>query len=210
MIVLDKLREMINARLHMNALIEPTNATSRRHIRIMVTNAKLTQLASTQLNATYVPYECHLDVVISYRTSGGNVEEALSRESLSDSILMTELLSERVIDIKDVAQEIKDRDLFKQAHPDWQLNVVGDGLLFNAKRVGDGYANMSEFNDQNEITNELLAYEDKWTARLLLTVHRHFPNPLLKTITLVNDVTKEEHTLEHSTSDEERPLGRMG
>ncbi|MBE8578707.1 hypothetical protein [Vibrio sp. OPT18] len=194
----------------MSALIEPTNATSRRHVRIMVTNAKLTPLARERIDAAYMPYECRLNVVISYRVSGGNVNEALSRESLSDSLLLTEFLNKRAIDIKDVGQEIQDRDLLKLNNPDWHLNIVGDGLLFDAKRDGDGYANMSEFSDQDEVGTELLAYEDKWTASLLLTVHRTFPNPLLNNITLVNDVTKEEHTLEHSTSDEERPLGRMG
>ncbi|HHP0469571.1 TPA: hypothetical protein ACRZ6V_001227 [Vibrio harveyi] len=210
MIVLDKLRDMLTARLSMTTIMEPSNATARRHIRIMATNVRLTPIARQAVDAIYQPYACEMDLVISYRISGGNVNEALTRTSLSESLLITEMLTHRAIDIEDVAEDIRERDPIKKAHPDWELKVVGDGLLYGAARVGDGYANMSQFNDQDEIADEMMAYEDKWTAKLVLTVHRYFPNPRLKHITLVNDDTKEEITIEHSTSDEERALGCMG
>lgn len=210
MIVLDKLRDMLTARLSMTTIMEPSNATALRHLRIMATNVQLTPIARQAVDVIYQPYACNMDVVISYRIQGGNFNEALTRKSLSESLLITEMLTHRAIDIEDVAEDIRERDVIKLAHPDWELKIVGDGLLYGAVRVGDGYANMSQFNEKNEITEEMMAYEDKWTAKLVLTVHRYFPNPRLKHITLVNDDTKEEITIEHSTSDEERTLGRMG
>ncbi|EGU36924.1 hypothetical protein VII00023_08324 [Vibrio ichthyoenteri ATCC 700023] len=193
---LDKLRALLMGRLRMTTIMEPSNATARRHVRVMASNIKLTPLPIENTNMAYMPYECLMDIVISYRISGGNMREALTHTSLAESLLITEMLSGKALDIKDVAEALNERDEIRLAHPDWSLSVVGDALLYGATRVGDGFANQSQFSDHDEISDDIMAYEDQWKARLSLTLHRHFPNPTLRTITMVNDHNNEENTVE--------------
>ncbi len=193
---LDKLKNRLQSRLRMVSIMEPSNATARKHIRIKPGNIKLTPIYTMNAATTYLPYECKMDIIISYRVSGGNAREAMTNTGMTDSLLITEMLTQGVITISDVGEEITDRNELKAMHPDWSLFIVGEALLYRASRVGDGFANESQFGDQNEILDELFFYEDQWKATLALTVHRYFPNPLLKKITIVNDVTKEEVNIE--------------
>ncbi|ODS05172.1 hypothetical protein [Vibrio scophthalmi] len=193
---LDKLRALLMSRLRMTTIMEPSNATARRHVRVMASNIKLTPLPIENTNMAYMPYECLMDIVISYRISGGNMREALTHTSLAESLLITEMLSGKALDIKDVAETLNERDEIRLAHPDWLLSVVGDALLYGATRVGDGFANQSQFSDHDEISDDIMAYEDQWKASLSLTLHRHFPNPTLRTITMVNENNNEENTVE--------------
>lgn len=193
---LDKLKSMLSGRLHVHSIMEPSNATARRQIRIKSSNIRLTPINTMSNAIGYLPYECKMDIIISYRSSGGNVGVTITNECMRDSLLITEMLTQSVITIHDVNEEVRDREQLKQINPNWSLSVVGEAVLYGAKRVGDGFANDSQMGDQNEILDELFFYEDQWKATLVLTLHRHFPNTRLKTITLVNDISKEEMDIE--------------
>ena len=193
---LDKLKESLQGQLRAVSIMEPSNATARRHIRVKPGNIKLTPIYTMNNHIGYLPYECKMDIIISYRLSGGNANESMTNTSMTESLLITEMLTKGVITIDDVGEEITDREKLKAIHPDWSMKIVGEAVLYNASRVGDGFANDSQMSDQNEILDELFFYEDQWKATLVLTLHRYFPNPLLKTIIMTNDTSKEDMEIE--------------
>ena len=193
---LDKLKESLQGRLRTVSIMEPSNATARRHIRVKPGNIKLTPIYTMNNYIGYLPYECKMDIIISYRLSGGNARESMTNTSMTESLLITEMLTRGVITIDDVGEEITDREKLKKQHPDWSMKIVGEAVLYNASRVGDGFANDSQMSDQNEILDELFFYEDQWKATLVLTLHRYFPNPLLKNIIMTNDTSKEDMEIE--------------
>ncbi|UJZ95040.1 hypothetical protein IHC87_06760 [Photobacterium damselae subsp. damselae] len=194
MIALDKLQAAMHARLNAKSIMEPSNAMASRHIRIKPNNITLTPLSKTSADIRYMPYECLLDVVISYRLRGGNVDNLMTDTAMTESLLLTELLTQGTVTIKGVAQEVNDLEILQRQHPDWKLMIVGDALLFDASRVGNDFGNMSD--EMDTVEDEMFVYEDQWKAKMALTVHRYFPNPLLKTIVFSNDGISEDICIE--------------
>lgn len=193
---LDKLQDAIKIKLRATTIMEPSNATAARHVRVLPSNITLTPLPKSSPDIRYMPYACTMDIVLSYRLRGGNVDNYLTDVAMTESMIITEMLTQGVITIKDVAEDVTDLEALKIKHPGWALKIVGDALLFNAKRKGDGFANQPTLNEMDEVLDEMMVYEDQWAATLSLTVHRHFPNPLLKTIILSNDAISEDIYIE--------------
>ncbi|MGR5240224.1 hypothetical protein ACPV36_04945 [Photobacterium damselae] len=196
MIALDKLQQAMTGKLRATTVMEPSNATANRHIRIKPNNINLTPLPKSSPDILYMPYSCVMDIIISYRLRGGNVNNKMTNVAMTEGMLLTELLTHGTITIKDVAEEIKDRERIKRMNPEWKMFIVGDAVLYDAERVGDDFANNSQFGDMDEVLDEMMVYEYQWKAKMALTVHRHFPNPLLKEIIFSNDDISEDICIE--------------
>ncbi|WP_108945619.1 hypothetical protein [Shewanella halifaxensis] len=194
--VIDKLVEKLLGEFPTVAIVEPSNANANRQIRIKVTNTRLSPLPHVNPNVRYQPYEMRLSVIISYRLYGGNVDNYLTHQAMNDSLILTEMLSQQHLTITDVAEPIKDLNALKaKGNSGWSLVAVGDADLINVTRVGDDFESSSDVND-HEMKDQLMAYEDQWGGELIMTVHRHYPNPLLKQIILKNEYSDEETTIE--------------
>lgn len=189
--VLDRLMQVINHYLPpMSRVVEPSNATANRHVRVMPGAVKLTQIAKMNPYSPFTPYVAQMEIIISVRLRGGNAGETMTRNAGEISLILAELFKETRV-LKDVSETITENSLFQQVANN-ELRIVGDGYLENAMPTGQGFSNQSTQSDMSEIVDELFTYENQWKANLSLTVHRYFTNSKLKEITFINQDTQDE------------------
>lgn len=191
MIVLDKLEQRLESHFAgpdaMHVVTEPSNAMARREIRLMVTGHRLAEADRMSEFTPYVPYELILDLLISVRLSGGNSNKTLSTDALLHGIALNELLTQRLLVLEGVDEVLTDMRI--EATPGWQLKVVGDAELVDAKRLQSGFAGDQDGEEYEQRKDDLYTWREDWKASLVMTVHRVFPNPTLRRLTLTNDMT---------------------
>lgn len=194
MIVLDKLEQRLEAHFAgpdaMHVVTEPSNAMSRREIRLMPIEQRLNEADRMSEWTSYVPYELVLVLLLSVRLSGGNSNKNLTADALLHAIALNELLTQRLMVLEGVDEELTDMRI--DAAPGWQLKVVGDAELVNAKRLRSGFAGNQEGEEFEQRKDELYTWREDWQVSLVMTVHRVFPNPLLRQLILTNDITGED------------------
>lgn len=193
MIVLDKLEQLLESHFAgpdaMHVVTEPSNAMARREIRIMPTNQRLSEADRMSEMTAYVPYELVLDLLVSVRLSGGNSNKTLTTDALLHAIALNELLTQRLVVLEGVDEVLTDMRI--SPAPGWELKVVGDAELVNAKRLNSGFAGDQEGEEFEQRKEDLYTWREDWQVSLVMTVHRVFPNPALRQIILTNDMTGE-------------------
>lgn len=191
MIVLDKLEQLLEANFAgpdaMHVVTEPSNAMSRREIRLMVTEHRLSEADKMTEFTAYTPYELILDLILSVRLSGGNSNKTLSTDALLHSIVLNELLTQRLVVLEGVDEVLTDMRVTPTMG--WELKVVGDAELVNAKRLRSGFAGDQEGEEFEQRKDDLYTWREDWKISLVMTVHRVFPNPTLHQITWTNDAS---------------------
>lgn len=198
MIAIQKLKTYLESRFKgematdtpegIQAVIEPNNAMSRRELRVLPVNPRLSELPKADPWAAFTPYELLMDVTIMLRLSGGNSGEWLTDQAAAHGVQMALALQHEVIVLKDVAQPLPALGLL----PEYAgaLAIVGDAELTGAART------LSVFDNGDapglEPNGNLFIYREVWTAQLVQTVHRQFINPLFTHGVFINDITGNE------------------
>jgi hypothetical protein len=197
MIVLDKLEKRLEAHFGgpdaMSVVTEPSNAMARREIRIMTTKQTLSEADRMSEMTPYVPYELMLELLISVRLSGGNSNKTLSTDALLHSIALNELLTKRLVVLEGVDEVLTDMRTIPT--PGWELKIVGDAELVDAKLLNSGFAGAQATDEFEQRKDDLYIWREDWQAKLVMTVHRQFPNPTLRKMIFTNDVTGDEFSI---------------
>ncbi|MNQ78815.1 hypothetical protein D3C85_937370 [compost metagenome] len=192
MIVLDKLEQALLAQFGggdrpIHIITEPSNAMARREIRIIVTAQRLNNLDLMSDEVAFTPYELMLDLLISVRLSGGNSNKLLSGQAILHSTVLAEFLAKRLIVLTGVDEVLP--DMSAELMPGWELKIVGDAELVQAKRLRSGFAGEQAGEEYEQHKTDLYTWREDWQASLAMTVHRVFPNPTLQHMTFINDNT---------------------
>lgn len=174
----------------LHVVTEPSNAMARREIRIMPTAQRLAQADAVSAWVAYTPYELVIDVTISVRLSGGNSNKLLTSEAMLHAITLQELLTQRLMVLKDIGEPLPDMRADMTAG--WQLAIVGDAELTGAKRLASGFAGSQQGPEFEQRKDDLYTWREDWQASLVMTVHRTFPNPRLQQMVFTEACTGHE------------------
>ncbi len=188
-VVLQKIKEKLDARFNMEAVVEPSNAVARREIRVMASDLELNRIPAAPYSV-YTPYEGVMKAVISMRVSGGNTNRFLSAQAMQYTIAMEQYLMHELFIIENVAQKLDD-----MKPTDDRINwseIVGDAEIIKVNRdeSSSGWSGTKDDDDYDN-SDELFVYRKDYQVLIALTIHRHFYNPLIKQMDFVDQLTDE-------------------
>lgn len=188
-VVLEKIKEALDERFNMQAVIEPSNAVARREIRVMAFDIELNRVPA-QPFVSYVPFEGVMKAVISMRVSGGNTNRYLSAQAMQYTIAMEQYLMHELFIVKDIGQKLDDLKPIDDAF-NWS-EIVGDAEIISVKRdeSQSGWSGNKE-DDNHSNSDELFVYRKDYQVLIGLTIHRHFYNPVIKKLVFINDINGE-------------------
>lgn len=187
MIVIDKLRTILEQRFDMTAIHEPNNAMSRRSVRIAQAGMRINPLSKEDMGADFTPYELLLTLQISFKLSGGNAGDYLTHQIMEHGILFQCALIDDLMLIKDIDEDLpllRDHTA-SNGGGFFMTRLVGDAEITDSKRIASGYEGGAK--ETFSASGEPYIYTEVWSCTLVMTLHRLFNNPRLKQVTYIQD-----------------------
>lgn len=159
--------KVLEDRLGLPAVVEPSRAQSAAHLRLLVGPLALTEIWQ-DAEKTDLNYLAAFEITVSARLTGGNEGLALTHQGMDLAVRLAEFFSESFV-LVGSAEELPGG-----------LWVDGEAVINSARRGTAGFLRLSD--DEESAEARLFAYREDWTVTLSARVARPFAPPRLSRV----------------------------